>query len=118
LRCKLEPLEKAHQIVNFLEEKIAENILLLDIHELTTFTDFFIICSGTSGRMLDAIGSQLRDYLKQEFGLFINLEGDSSAGWVLLDAEDVIIHIFSPQQRNYYKLEELWQKGKTLVHLQ
>ena len=117
-RCKLETIEKAHQIVNFLEEKKAENILLLDIQELATFTDYFIICNGTSDRMLQSLSTSLREFAKKELDIIVNIEGESSAGWLVADLEDIVIHLFSPELRGYYKLEHLWSKGKVVLNLQ
>lgn len=107
-----------HQIVNFLEEKKAENILLLDIHEITTFTDYFIICNGTSDRMLQALAIALREYVKKEHNYILNIEGESRDGWMVADLEDIVVHIFSPELRSYYKLEQLWSKGKIILNLQ
>jgi ribosome-associated protein len=118
MRCNLEAIEKARAIVNFLEEKKAEKIVLLDIHDISTFTSFFIICNGTSDRMLEAMASLLRDYAKSEFAQPIRIEGDPRTGWMIADLLDVVVHIFSPDQRNYYRLEQLWDKGKRLVSLQ
>jgi ribosome-associated protein len=101
-----------------LEEKKAEKILLLDIHELTTFTDYFVICNGTSDRMLQALSNGLREFVKSEFGETFQVEGESRDGWMVADADEVVIHFFSPDQRNYYKLEQLWGKGKLILSLQ
>jgi len=105
-------------LISLLEEKKAEKILLLDIHEVTLLTDFFIICNGTSDRMLQALATSIREFCKQEFELFVNLEGDSRAGWMIADLGDVVVHFFSPDQRSYYRLEQLWDKGKKIVSLQ
>jgi len=104
--------------VNFLEEKKAEKILLLDIHELTTFTDYFILCNGTSDRMLQALSNSLREFVKQEYEFNVQLEGGSRDGWIVADLEDIVIHFFSPELRNYYKLEQLWSKGHIILNLQ
>lgn len=117
-RWILDPIEKAHRIVNFLEEKKAEKIILLDIRELTTFTDYFIICNGTSDRMLQALATSLREYIKKDLELIVNIEGESRDGWLVADLEDIVVHIFSPEMRNYYRLEQLWNKGKTILTLQ
>jgi len=101
-----------------LEEKKAEKIILLDIQEISSFTSYFIICNGTSDRMLDALSSDLREYAKSEFKQPINVEGDSRTGWMIADLRDVVVHFFSPDQRRYYSLEQLWEKGKRLVSLQ
>jgi ribosome-associated protein len=118
LRCPLEAFEKAHQLVDLLEDKKAEKILLLDIHEITTLTDFFVICNGTSDRMLQALASAVREFCKKTFDQPIIIEGDSRTGWMIADLGDVVIHFFSPDQRGYYRLEQLWDKGKPLITLQ
>jgi len=101
-----------------LEEKKAENILLLDLQELTTFTDYFIICNGTSDRMLQSLSTALREFAKKELNLFVNIEGESRDGWMVADLEDIVIHLFSPELRSYYKLEQLWSKGRVVINLQ
>jgi ribosome-associated protein len=101
-----------------LEDKKAEKILLLDIHEISSFTDYFIICNGTSDRMLQALAETIRDFGKKELGQHIEIEGESRDGWQVVDLGDVIIHIFSPDQRAYYKLEQLWENGKRLLTVQ
>jgi len=90
----------------------------LDIHEITPLTDFFIICNGTSDRMLQALATSTREFCKNELSQVVNLEGDSRAGWMIADLGDVVIHFFSPDQRSYYRLEQLWDKGKKVVSLQ
>lgn len=92
--------------------------MLLDIHELTSFADYFIICNGTSDRMLQALSSSLREFVKKEFSKSLQIEGESRDGWMVADVDDIIVHFFSPDQRNYYKLEQLWGKGKLVLSLQ
>ena len=111
-------MELARAIVNTLEEKKVENILLLDIHEVASFTDYFIICTGTSDRMLGSLAKAARDDVKGQFKLNAIQEGQPSGGWLVTDFGDVVVHLFSPDQRDYYRLEELWDKGKVLVRLQ
>lgn len=101
-----------------MEEKKAENILLLDLQELATFTDYFIICNGTSDRMLQSLSTSLREFAKNELDIIVNIEGESRDGWLVADLEDIVIHLFSPELRNYYKLEQLWSKGKVILNLQ
>ncbi len=90
----------------------------MDITELATFTDYFIICNGTSDRMLQALSSSLREYVKKEFGNILQVEGESRDGWMVVDVDDIVVHFFSPELRNYYKLEKLWEKGKLVLSLQ
>lgn len=100
-----------------LEDKKGENILLLDIHEQAVFADFFVICSGTSERMLKALLDAVDEQVHQKYNRRARLEGRPEDGWVLADFGEVIVHIFSPDRRNYYRLEELWSKGKVLLHV-
>lgn len=91
---------------------------MLDIQEITTFTDYFILCNGTSDRMLQALSNSLREFVKQEYEINVQLEGESRDGWIVADLEDIVIHFFSPELRNYYKLEQLWSKGRVILNLQ
>jgi ribosome-associated protein len=105
-------------MVNVLEDKKGEQILLLDIHEIATFTDYFIICNGSSDRMLNALADALAENAHQQFQMNVKREGNPDDGWVLVDLGDVVVHLFSPDQRDYYQLENLWSKGKVLLRLQ
>lgn len=114
----LDNLEIAHSIVDILEEKQGENILLLDIREVTTIADYFVICSGTSDRMLDALANAVQREMRTAHNTRARIEGDPKTGWVLADYGGVILHIFSPDRREFYRLEELWVDGKVVLHLQ
>jgi ribosome-associated protein len=104
--------------VNALEEKKGEDILLLDIHQIAPLADFFVICSGTSDRMLDALMDTVKKSVKQKHQIRPRIEGSPGDGWVLADFGDVVLHLFSPERRNYYRLEELWSQGRVVLHLQ
>ena len=104
--------------MNTLEEKKGEDILLLDIQGLASFTDYFVFCSGTSDRMLQALADAAVESVRKQFRLTARVEGEPEGGWVLVDFGDVILHLFSPDRRNYYRLEELWGQGKILLRLQ
>ncbi len=101
-----------------MEEKKGEKIFLIDIQKQSSFADYFIICSGTSARMLDSLADVALETAKKSFQINGRKEGNSEAGWVLCDLGDVIVHLFSPEQRDYYRLEELWSEGKVLLRLQ
>lgn len=101
-----------------LDEKKGEDIHLLDIHENSVLADFFVICTGTSERMVRALMNEVEDEVKSRFGLNARVEGEAMAGWVLADYGSVIVHIFSPDRRAYYSLEELWSEAKTILRLQ
>ena len=90
----------------------------MDIQENSVIADYFVICSGTSVRMVSALMSEVKDEVKKEFGLNGRIEGEANAGWMLADYGSVIVHIFSPDRREYYSLEELWAEAKTVLRLQ
>lgn len=110
-------IELGRLVVNTLEEKKGENILLIDIHEIADFADCFVVCNGTSDRMLDALAKSVLDRAREEFKIKGKIEGQSNEGWLVVDLMDVVVHLFSPDQRDYYQLEKLWERGKVLVHL-
>lgn len=101
-----------------LEDKKGEDILLLDIHEVAYFADYFVICSGTSDRMVQALADAAVEQVKKQFDLNGRVEGLPAYGWVLVDFGDVILHVFSPDRRQYYRLEDLWIDGKILLRVQ
>lgn len=80
--------------------------------------DYFIVCSGSSTRLVKALVNAISEEVKEVFGISPRIEGEPATGWMLLDYGDLIVHIFSPERRKYYQLEELWADGKTLVRLQ
>ena len=91
---------------------------MLQLRVRTPLADFFVICSGTSDRMLDALVDTVQKDAKNKYRIRPRIEGAPGDGWVLADYGDVILHIFSPNKRNFYRLEELWSQGKIVLHLQ
>ena len=112
-------LEQARAIVDTISDIKGENILLIDLREITLISDYFIICTGNSDRQLKAIVEHISDDVRKKFGRKVwRIEGNASGGWVLMDYGDIVIHAFTPEQREYYDLEELWRDGKILLHMQ
>jgi ribosome-associated protein len=101
-----------------LENKKGEDIILIDLQDIAIFADYFVICSGSSDRMIQALVDSAIDQVKKEFRINARVEGQAEDGWMLVDYGDIILHIFSPQRRDYYRLEELWSEGKVLLHVQ
>ena len=85
---------------------------VLDLREITSFADYFIVCSGTNSRQIQAIADEIGLQLKNAGEYASNLEGYANAEWVLLDYGDYLIHIFSEKAREYYDLERLWRDAK------
>ncbi len=94
-------------------EKKAIDITLLDLRKITSFTEFFLIASGTNQRQVQAIADEISEQLKKQMKFkAIRIEGYSTADWVLLDYGDFIVHIFNQKSRKFYELERLWRDAK------
>jgi ribosome-associated protein len=85
---------------------------------VASFTDYFVICTGTSDRMLDALADGTLEGVREKHRKKGRKQGESREGWVVVDYGDVVVHLFSPDQRDYYDLEDLWQDGKVLLRVQ
>jgi ribosome-associated protein len=90
----------------------------MDIKEVVSFTDYFVLCTGTSDRMLDALAEGVLESIRKQHRKNGKKEGLARDGWVVVDYGDVVVHLFSPDQRGYYDLEELWRQGKVLLRMQ
>jgi ribosome-associated protein len=101
-----------------LEARKGEDILLLDIKDVASFTDYFVVCTGTSDRMLDALADSTLETVREQHRKRGRKQGEAREGWVVVDYGDVVVHLFSPDQREYYGLEELWHAGKVVIKLQ
>ncbi|MEO8595403.1 MAG: ribosome silencing factor [Candidatus Solibacter sp.] len=98
------------------QEKQATDIRVLDLTGITAFADFFVICTGSNAKQVQAISDEVGIQLKhQARELPHSLEGYSQAEWVLADYGDLLVHIFSPKARDYYDLERLWRTAKTVA---
>ena len=116
--ARLSALEVARKIVDAAEDKKAADIVLLDVTDLTSMADYFVICSGGSERQLGAIGDGIAEKLREEGVRPIGREGGSNSHWTLLDFGAVVVHIFAPPERDYYALEKYWSKAKTVLRVQ
>lgn len=91
------------------ESKKATDICVLDLKAVTSFTDYFVMCTGANSRQIQAISDEILLKLKQHGERPANVEGYQNAEWVLADFGDFIVHVFSEQARAYYDLERLWR---------
>jgi ribosome-associated protein len=105
--------------VDAILDKKGSDIVLLDLREQSVFADYFLICNGENERQIRALGEGLRTEAKKVAGFVSkNLEGVPEAGWILVDFEDLVVHIFDPEKRHYYDLEELWSDAHVVLRMQ
>ena len=114
----LEPLEQARKITEIASERQGSDILLLDVSEVCGFADYFVIMSSLTPRHTVALREEIEVGLKGISDPLLHREGSAASGWVLLDYGNVVVHIFSPAEREYYRLESLWEQGNTIVRIQ
>ena len=109
-RIDMETTDLAKKIMAILEEKKAADILALDISEISTLADYFILASAENVRQLDA----LEDAVEEGIRLELNKEGEGDSGWILMDYKDIVVHLFTKEQREFYDLEKIWSDAKKL----
>ena len=108
-RTDLTSLEQARRIAGLAQEKLAKDVVILDMRPVCTYTDFFVICSGQNPRQTKSIWDEVHVRLKKDGrALPRSVEGVVEAAWIVADYLDVVLHVFTPETRSYYKLEELW----------
>ncbi len=94
-----------------LDDDKAEDMITIDLRGRSDMADYMVVCSGRSSRQVSAIAEKLVDRLKTDAGVPCRMEGKETGDWVLIDAGDVIIHVFRPEVREFYQLEKMWQPG-------
>lgn len=113
----LKAIEIAKKIVEAAADKQASDIVLLDMREICSFTDYLVILNGESDRQIEAIRQAIEEALKGKSIALHHYEGNADSGWLLLDVGDVIVHIFAPFERDYYQLDRLWEKAPIVVRV-
>ncbi len=91
-----------------LDDDKAEDVVTIPLRGKSSMADHMVVCSGRSSRQVAAIAEKLTDRLKQQMGLICKVEGKDQGDWVLIDAGDVVVHVFRPEVRDFYQLEKLW----------
>ncbi len=106
-------LRRARIAARVAEENRGRDIVILDMRELTCMFDFFVLVSGASRRQLHAISEEIDRVLQEEHGdRRMGIEGYEESRWILLDYGDIVVHMFEPETRKYYAIEELWGQAK------
>jgi ribosome-associated protein len=114
----LESLELAHLLVETILDKKGSDITLLDLREQAVFADYFLICNGENERQLRAMANGIAQDAKEKArALAKSVEGSPESGWVLVDFGDLLVHVFSPETRDYYDLEGLWDSAHIVMRM-
>jgi ribosome-associated protein len=108
----------ALKIADILAETPASDTVVLDIRGLSTFADFFVICSGENERQVRAISERLQEELQEDDIRPRRVEGTPRSGWMVLDYNDAIVHVFDQELRDFYKMERLWAEAPRLLAIQ
>ena len=105
----LTPLDHARRIAGLAQEKLAQDVLILDMRPVCSYTDFFVLATGQNPRQTKAIWDEVHERLKHDEGsLPRSVAGERDGRWIVGDYLDVVFHVFTPESRDYYRLEELW----------
>ena len=107
----LQAKEKAAAVIRSLDKHLAKNIRLIDVEELTSLCDCFVIAHGNSSTQVKALADYVEKELNDQGIAPLRVEGFQSSGWVLIDYGDVIVHVFHEETRGFYDLEHLWKDG-------
>jgi ribosome-associated protein len=111
----MKPEEIALAIAEYASDRKALDIVQLDLRGIISYTDYFVICTGRSDRQTKAIHDAIHLGMKNDHGLLPNrVEGVTQASWILMDYLDVVVHVFTPEMREYYRLEQLWGEAPAL----
>ena len=106
-------------MVDAIVDKKGSDIVLLDIRDQATFADYFLIGNGENERQLNALAEDIALKVKKQEELStLGIEGTASAGWILVDFGDLVVHLFSPEKRDYYRLEDIWDQAHVVLRMQ
>lgn len=109
-----ESTEMANRAVELLKDKKAKDIRMLDIHEISTLSDYFIITTGTSTTQVQAMADELEEKMKLDGYKLYHKEGFRGGRWILMDFNHVVIHLFHSEERDFYNLERIWVDAKEI----
>ena len=103
-------LEQARRIAGIAQDKLAEDVVILDMRPVCIYTDFFVVCSGRNPRQVRAIWGDVRERMKHDRERVPprSVDGERESSWIVGDFLDVVLHVFTPETRAYYRLEDLW----------
>ena len=110
----METLELVKKVVNALEDKKAEDITVIDIHGISSIADYFVIANGSNANQLAAMQDAVDETMYTNGVHSKQVEGNSNSTWILMDYQDIIVHLFSKEDRLFYDLERIWKDGTVI----
>lgn len=110
----METIELVRKVVDALEDKKAEDVTVIDIREISTIADYFVIASGSNANQLIAMEDAVDEAMYKNGVHQKQVEGSNNSTWILMDYQDIIVHIFSEEDRHFYDLERMWRDGKII----
>ena len=111
----METFELVKLAVDALKDKKAEDVRIIDIHEISTIADYFVIASGSNANQLGAMQDAVDEALYKAGVHAKQIEGNRNSTWILMDYQDIIVHLFSKEDRLFYDLERIWRDGKEIT---
>jgi ribosome-associated protein len=105
----LRSIEQARRIAALAQEKLARDVVILDMQPVCSYTDYFVICTGQNPRQTKSIWDEVHARLKKDDGLLPrSVSGERESSWIVADYLDVVLHVFTPDTRDFYRLDDLW----------
>lgn len=114
----LEPYDIAHLVSEIASDKQAVDVVVLDVRASCSFADYFVVCTGDNERQLNAVWEAILEGLKARGVMPLHKEGATGSGWLLADLGAVVVHIFAPEEREFYQLEQLWKDAVQVLRIQ
>lgn len=113
-----DPVDIARKVAEIASDRLASDITVIDISELSTIADVFVVCTADNVRQLNSLREEIINQLRDDSVSPRRIEGVAEAGWILMDYGDVIVHLFTTDQRDFYRLDDLWAEAPTLLKIQ
>jgi ribosome-associated protein len=105
----LSPIEQARRIAALVHDKLGRDVVILDMKPVCAYTDYFVVVTGGNPRQTKGIWDEVHEKMKNENGLIpLAVDGVQESTWIVADYSDVVLHVFTPEAREYYRLEDLW----------
>jgi ribosome-associated protein len=114
----MEPVECARMVVDVASEKLASDIVMLDLKGVSDFTDYFVILTADSSRQMRSVAGDIEESLTEAGARLHHTEGTHNSGWMLMDFGDVIVHVMGPEERDFYRIEGAWSEAQEVVRIQ